>query len=138
MSGARSASGLMCSHGSELDTRIPRAKMPKTALPPELRRKMGLQPRRSDESKENAGEIWQAGSGVLRRVGSGRDGSFLKRGSGVPMSQRASKFAQMTGKSESLRQRAHVARPSLQNSTNDQMVVTRRPRQRPRVTEEYY
>ena len=42
MSGAVSASGLMCSHGSELDARIPRAKMPKTALPPELRRKMGL------------------------------------------------------------------------------------------------
>ena len=133
----------MCSHGSELDARIPRPKMPKTALPPELRRSMGLKPRRQDE--ENDKEIWTPGSGVLKKVGSGRDGSFLKRGSGVPMSQRASKYAQIIGQSESLRQRAFVQRASLANTTNNndnsqKMVVTRRqrPRRSIQVHEEYY
>ena len=106
---------------------------------------MGLSVRSSDETKENAGEIWSAGSGVLRRVGSGRDGTFLKRNSGVPMSQRASKFAEMTGKSESLRQRARVDRASLanrdsNNQNQDSMVITRRPqpRRQPQVRHEEY
>ena len=43
MSGARTAGGLICSHGSDLDTRIPRAKMPKSALPQSLRIKLGFE-----------------------------------------------------------------------------------------------
>ena len=74
MSGTYSKSGLQCSHGSELDTKIPRPKMPKTALPPgkqlifliltnrflikqiyylELRQKLGLKPRRAEETGIN-------------------------------------------------------------------------------------
>lgn len=95
MSGTRSATGLMCSHGSHMDEKIPRPKMPKTALPPELRRKMGLVPR--TEGEEEGSIIYQAGSGVLKPVGSGKDGSYLKMKSSIPMSHRTSGLAKMTG-----------------------------------------
>jgi len=75
-----------------MDERIPRAKMPRTALPPELRKKMGFKPR-SNEEKEN--NIYKPGSGVLQAVGSGKDGSFLKKHSSVPMSHRTSGYARM-------------------------------------------
>ena len=78
-----------------MDEKIPRPKMPKTALPPELRRKMGLQPRA--EEKAGGYEIYQAGSGVLKPVGSGKDGSYLKMKSSVPMSHRTSGLARMNG-----------------------------------------
>ena len=109
MSGTVSKSGLQCRHGSELDTKIPRPKQPKTALPPELRRKMGLKPRKADEGNDDT--IWRAGSGVLAKTGSGRDGTFLKRRSGVPMSQRASALAQKQFQSGSVR--ANVSRARL-------------------------
>eukprot|EP00598_Pedospumella_elongata_P009478 CAMPEP_0185015040 /NCGR_PEP_ID=MMETSP1098-20130426/99631_1 /TAXON_ID=89044 /ORGANISM="Spumella elongata, Strain CCAP 955/1" /LENGTH=100 /DNA_ID=CAMNT_0027544153 /DNA_START=39 /DNA_END=338 /DNA_ORIENTATION=- len=95
MSGTRSATGLICSHGSHMDEKIPRPKMPKTALPPELRRKMGLAPR--VEEKAGGYEIYQAGSGVLKPVGSGSDGSYLKMKSSIPMSHRTSGLARMNG-----------------------------------------
>ena len=38
----QSASGLHCSWGSDLDTHIPRAKLPPSALPPEVRAKLKL------------------------------------------------------------------------------------------------
>ncbi len=95
MSGTRSASGLICSHGSHMDMKIPRPAMPKTALPPELRRKMGLVPRK--EEAEGSYEIYQAGSGVLKPVGSGKDGSYLKMKSSIPMSHRTSGLAKMQG-----------------------------------------
>ena len=79
MAGCRSKSGLICSHGSHLDANIPRPKMPKSALPPDLRRKLGL-PSRDNEEDDSI--IYTAGSGVLVPVGSGSDGKFLKRGSG--------------------------------------------------------
>lgn len=86
--------------------------MPRTALPPELRKSMGLKPR--TENDENDAVIWkveshqlwfnctlrhavlQAGSGVLAPTGSAPDGTFLKRGSGAAMSQRASALAQVS------------------------------------------
>mmetsp|Transcript_32946 Transcript_32946/g.72556 ORF Transcript_32946/g.72556 Transcript_32946/m.72556 type:complete len:122 (-) Transcript_32946:1273-1638(-) len=105
MSGCRSASGLMCSHGSHMDEKIARPKMPKSALPPELRRKMGLAPR-ENEDKEN--EIYKAGSGVLAMVGSGKDGTFLKRGSSIPMSHRTSGAARMRGEFQG--QKAYIPR----------------------------
>mgnify|MGYP005991780421 CR=1 FL=1 len=95
MSGSRSATGLICSHGSHMDEKIPRPKMPKTALPPELRRKLGFQPR--TEEKAGGYEIYQPGSGILKAVGSGKDGSYLKMKSSVPMSQRTSGLARMQG-----------------------------------------
>ena len=87
--------------------------MPKSALPPELRRKMGFAPRRGEENDEG-NKIWQAGSGVLRKVGSGRDGTYLKRGSGIVMSQRASRLAQI--KEGGMVRTANISRPALQNS----------------------
>lgn len=82
--------GLVCSHGSKLDEAIPRPKLPKTALPPELRKKMGLKPRTEDDSSD----IYKAGSGVLNAAGSARDGKYLKKGSGVPASVRTSGLSQ--------------------------------------------
>ena len=67
-----SGSGLRCSHGSDLDTRIPRPKQPKTALPPGLRKKMGLAPRREEDSSASDA-IYKAGAGVLKPVGSAPD-----------------------------------------------------------------
>ena len=91
-----SGSGLRCSHGSDLDTRIARPKQPKTALPPSLRRKMGLAPRKEeDEAASEA--LYKAGAGVLKPTGSAPDGTYLKRNSGVPASQRASALAQKSG-----------------------------------------
>ena len=64
----------------------------KTALPPSLRRKMGLAPRKEeDEAASEA--IYKAGAGVLKPTGSAPDGTYLKRNSGVPASQRASALA---------------------------------------------
>eukprot|EP00621_Florenciella_sp_RCC1693_P000607 CAMPEP_0182554324 /NCGR_PEP_ID=MMETSP1323-20130603/49930_1 /TAXON_ID=236787 /ORGANISM="Florenciella parvula, Strain RCC1693" /LENGTH=240 /DNA_ID=CAMNT_0024766049 /DNA_START=57 /DNA_END=779 /DNA_ORIENTATION=+ len=111
---AKSSSGLVCSHGSDLDTKIARPKQPKTALPPELRAKMGLKPRRDGERGRGDGShetMYSAGAGVLKPVGSGADGSFLKRGSGVPMSERTSGLARQRG--DAVGARAHIARPEL-------------------------
>jgi hypothetical protein len=77
-----------------MDMKIPRPKMPKSALPPELRKKMGLHPR-NDDSESN--EIYKAGSGVLAPVGSGKDGAYLKMKSSIPMSHRTSGLAKMNG-----------------------------------------
>ncbi len=112
MSGTRSATGLICSHGSHMDEKIPRPKMPKTALPPELRRKMGLAPR--VEEKAGGNEIYQAGSGVLKPVGSGSDGSYLKMKSSIPMSHRTSGLARMNGSYQG--QRALIPRARVINS----------------------
>ena len=110
MSGARSASGLICSHGSHMDEKIPRPKMPKTALPPELRRKLGLAPRKEEE--EGTYDIYKAGGGVLQAVGSGRDGSYLKMKSSIPMSHRTSGLARM-GLQGIQSQRAYIPRAKL-------------------------
>jgi hypothetical protein len=120
MSGTRSASGLQCSHGSDLDTKIPRPKMPKSALPPELRKAMGLKPR--SENDENEGTIWTAGSGVLAPTGSAPDGKFLKRGSGCAMSQRASALAQ---REMVCRSRATVLKARVIDDKGNALVVNR-------------
>lgn len=69
--------------------------MPKTALPPELRAKLGLKPRK--EENEGSYDIYKAGAGVLAPVGSGKDGAYLKMKSSMPMSQRTSGLARMQG-----------------------------------------
>mmetsp|Transcript_23406 Transcript_23406/g.30454 ORF Transcript_23406/g.30454 Transcript_23406/m.30454 type:complete len:456 (-) Transcript_23406:726-2093(-) len=90
------SSGLRCSHNSELDTKIPRAKLPKRALPDCLRKKLkGVKV--DDTNDDDSNNVYQAGSGVLAPVGSAPDGTFLKRGTGVPMSHRASALAQRRG-----------------------------------------
>ena len=98
---ARTASGLMHSHNSDLDLRIPRAKAPKRALPDCLRKKI----RRSSAdatNDENSDALYKAGAGVLAPRGAeggeyraGSQRNFLKRGSGKPMSERASRLAQL-------------------------------------------
>jgi hypothetical protein len=110
MSGARSSTGLICSHGSHMDEKIPRPKMPKTALPPELRRKLGFQPRAQDENTD----IYKAGSGVLKPKGSGNDGSYLKMKSSIPMSQRTSGLAKMQNQYQG--QRALIPKSVLVDS----------------------
>lgn len=112
MSGKRTHSGLTCSHGSELDTKIPRPKMPKTALPPDIRKKLGFSKRIIGD--ENI-DIWKAGSGVLTKVGSGRDGNYLKKGSGEPMSIRTSRKAQLT---ITERNHANISKPKLKDSND--------------------
>ena len=111
-----SGSGLRCSHGSDLDTRIARPKQPKTALPPSLRRKMGLAPRKEeDEAASEA--IYKAGAGVLKPTGSAPDGTYLKRNSGVPARVRAgSALAQRSGYASNAR--ATVRRPALADGKN--------------------
>lgn len=95
-----------------MDEKIPRPKMPKTALPPELRRKLGFQPRQ--EEAAGGYEIYEAGSGVLKPVGSGKDGSYLKMKSSIPMSHRTSKLAQMNGSYQG--QRAIIPRARIATS----------------------
>ena len=102
MSGSRSSTGLVCGHGSDLDMRIPRAKIPSSALPPEIRAKMGLKPRREVRAKARSGaNPYSAGGGVVKprassdgKYSAGCQKNFLKRGSGRAMSSRASKLAQ--------------------------------------------
>jgi hypothetical protein len=97
-----------------MDEKIPRPKMPKTALPPELRRKLGFQPRK--EEAEGSYDIYKAGSGVLAPVGSGKDGAYLKMKSSIPMSHRTSGHARMTGASSG--SRAVIPRARLLTSGN--------------------
>lgn len=113
MSGTRSNTGLVCSHGSHMDEKIPRPKMPKTALPPELRRKLGFQPRKEEEA--GSYDIYKAGSGVLAPVGSGRDGSYLKMKSSIPMSHRTSGLARSLGEAQGVRAVIPRARMAAMN-----------------------
>lgn len=132
MSGARTKSGLVCSHGSMLDNSIPRPKMPKTALPQCLRKKMGFEPRNGDDDTD----IYKPGNGVLQAAGSAPDGSFLKRRSGAPMSQRASALAQQTKTNTGARAVITKARvnlngndmPVLQNIANRNVMVDKKRR----------
>jgi hypothetical protein len=97
MSGARSATGLICSAGSGLDFRIPRAKLPSRALPDDVRRKLKLPPRkgqgktkvRRDATPAVESDVYSAGSGVLKpressngEYAAGCQKNFLRRGTG--------------------------------------------------------
>jgi hypothetical protein len=95
-----------------MDEKIPRPIMPKTALPPELRKKLGFKPR--IEENNSTYDIYKPGAGVLEPVGSGKDGSYLKMKSGVPMSYRASRYAQMNG--TSMGNRALIPRAKMVSS----------------------
>ena len=114
MAGAASHSGLRCSHGSDLDTHIPRPKMPKRALPDCIRRQIkGAVLSESDKDDSN---LYRAGSGVLAPVGSAPDGTFLKRNSGQPMSSRASYLAQQRG--DAIGAKATIYRAKVINYVN--------------------
>lgn len=87
-----SATGLVCSHGSKLDEVLPRAKLPKCALPPELRAKLGLD---KDRPVRETGTYFKSGFGIVEQKGAhtteysaGNQRNFLRRGTGVPMSVR--------------------------------------------------
>ena len=114
MAGTYSASGLRCSHGSDLDTTIPRARLPKTALPPELRARMGLTPRREEDASKS--QFYTPGNGVLQAAGSAPDGGFLKGGSGVPASVRLSGLARDDGGAEHLARVAKTRPPDKAHS----------------------
>jgi hypothetical protein len=110
MSGARTSGGLMCSHGSQLDCAIPRPPAVRRALPDCIRKKIKgskREPAAADnqgpERLANTDVVYQAGAGSVvprgdadgeYRAGSQRN--FLKRGTGKPMSERASRLAQMS------------------------------------------
>jgi len=72
---------------------------------------MGLKKRIDGE--ENS-DIYKPGSGVLAKVGSARDGNFLKARSGKAMSLRASRLAQQ---SQGERNMANVSKPRLTGDT---------------------
>ena len=98
MTGARTAGGLICSHGSDLDTRIPRAKMPKSALPQSLRIKLGFEKKnpRSKQMNSRYSDFvnpYAPGANVLKpressdgRYKAGCQKNFLRRGSGSSFS----------------------------------------------------
>ncbi|GMI32764.1 hypothetical protein TeGR_g5015 [Tetraparma gracilis] len=86
-----SASGLQCAWGSDLDTRIPRPKMPKQALPDSVRKNLGFKgerkaSRRFSDNFEIAPEVHATKGGMEAKA-------YLKMKSGVPMSTRTSGLA---------------------------------------------
>ena len=146
MSGCRSASGLVCSAGSTLDFKIPRAKMPKSALPDSVRRKMGLKPRKERARDVRLGRAAgptahsNAGAGVVKqrtskdgKYAAGCQKNFLKRGTGVAMSSRASRLAQQQSVSGNSRRttstRTEAASRTSRGSSNIER--RRKPAQRP-------
>ena len=78
--------------------------MPGTALPPSVRASMGLPPRNAKND-----EYWKPGFGVAAQRGSsngyhaGNQKIFLKKKSGVPMSQRASRKTQISNQHKEFR-----------------------------------
>jgi len=121
-----SSSGLQCSWGSTLDERIPRAKMPKSALPPDVRAKLGF--KRKVKGDENGGDsYWKPGFGnneVVRGKSdtyhAGNQRKFLKRGSGKAMSARASRAAQLRNSGRAVL----GGRPAF-NASNGHVAATR-------------
>ena len=122
MAGTRSSSGLIASCGSDLDTRIPRKKMPSRALPDSVRSKLRMssdgplqdkKPKQAN-SQHDDNEYWAANKNVFRvpkqnmknpdrgQYRAGSQKHFLKRGSGQPMSSRASRLAQMNKRMEAV------------------------------------
>jgi len=93
-----SASGLQCSWGSDLDTRIPRPKCPKSALPDSVRQSLGLAKRKS--SKRYADEFIPD-SAVHSTKGGQLAKNFTKMKSGVPMSTRTAGLQKQVGGSAS-------------------------------------
>ena len=99
------SSGLLCSHGSNLDLRIPKAKCPSSALPEEVRAKMGLKPRKEIKRRgrraSGGANLYEAGGGCVKpreskdgKYAAGCQKNFLRKGSGKAMSERASYMAQ--------------------------------------------
>jgi hypothetical protein len=124
MSGARTASGLVCSHGSSLDTRIPRAKMPKSALPQSLRIKLGFE-KRNPRSKQTRSRYsdetnpYAPGANVLKpresadgKYKAGCQKNFLRRGSGSNFSGLAAQ-KQKQSKRNSRHSRSKAGREQL-------------------------
>lgn len=78
-------SGLQCSWGSKLDETVARPKMPRSALPPEIRAKLGLG-KRGTETQD--AEFYKHGQQIQRgattqNYSAGNQKHFLKRSSGT-------------------------------------------------------
>ena len=145
MSGCRSASGLVCSAGSTLDFTIPRAKLPKSALPDSVRRKMGLKPRKERARDVRLGRAAgptahsNAGAGVVKqrtskdgKYAAGCQKNFLKRGTGVAMSSRASRLAQQARGGNSKRTTSTRTEAASRTSSGRRNIEQRsKPLQRP-------
>jgi len=105
-----------CGAMRDLDYINPRAKCPPSALPPEIRRKLGLAGPRSAsappaERDESYEVIYKGAANAAPKVGASGAGTawqnpnghaFVRKGSGVPMSKRASRKAQLEGPPRSL------------------------------------
>eukprot|EP00932_Pfiesteria_piscicida_P016386 SRR837773.3310.p1 GENE.SRR837773.3310~~SRR837773.3310.p1 ORF type:complete len:219 (+),score=49.27 SRR837773.3310:71-658(+) len=97
----------------DLDYINPRPKCPSSALPPEVRKRLGLGPApsiaRSSSCPPENGEhkpLYTGAANAAPKVGASGAGTdwhnpnghaFVRRGSGLPMSQRASRKAQLEG-----------------------------------------
>ena len=123
MSGARTAGGLICSHGSDLDTRIARQKVPKSALPQSLRVKLGFDKKRplAKQSRSRYSEDtnpYTPGANVLQprssadgKYKAGCQKNFLRRGSG-------SSFSSLAARKKKNKQGRGPQRRSHENKTN--------------------
>lgn len=93
----------------DLDYINPRPKCPPSALPPEVRRKLGLGGSKARGSSEPPPEVYEevytGAANAEPKVGKSGAGTnwsnpnghaFVRRGSGIPMSERASRKAQLS------------------------------------------
>ena len=142
MAGRRTAGGLVCSHGSDLDMRIPRAKLPSSALPPEVRAKMGLKPRKPRRRSKGAAP-YAAGAGVLAprssedgNYSAGCQKNFLRRGSGhcfgsqyAPKTRRISYSKPTQAVTETGYSAKHAKRKQMQSQRNIRQNVRQRAAQ---------
>lgn len=99
-----SASGLQCSWGSDLDMKIPRQKAPPRALPDCIRKKLVGVKAEPSGGDDGSVAVYQAGGGVLQpressngEYRAGCQKNFLRRHTGVAMSERTSGYARQNG-----------------------------------------
>ena len=144
MAGRRTAGGLVCSHGSDLDMRIPRAKLPSSALPPEVRAKMGLKPRKPRRRSKGAADPYAAGAGVLKprasedgNYSAGCQKNFLRRGTGhcfgsqyAPKTRRQSYSKPTQAANETGYGAKHAQRKQMQRQRSRQQQCKQRKQQR--------
>ena len=145
MSGARTAGGLVCSHGADVDTRIPRAKIPKSALPQSLRIKLGFE-KRNPRSKQTRSRYsdetnpYAPGANVLKpresadgKYKAGCQKNFLRRGSGSNFSGLAAqKQSKRKSRGPQRHSRDSKAVPTVRQSHNHRQKLQQRGKQLPK------
>jgi hypothetical protein len=125
-----SASGLQCSWGSDLDTRIPRPKMPKQALPDSVRKNLGFKDKRRSSCR--FADKLEISNEIHRTKGGQEAKAYLKMKSGVPMSIRTSGLVQMQGRTPGMMLNPATEGGARSSSTGQQLAVVRRHENRNR------